>query len=39
MKNFIPTLQEDAHKDATNGNGKQEDVDELDLVGGEAPKI
>ena len=25
-KMFTPTLQEDAHKHATNGNGKQEDV-------------
>ena len=31
-KSFIPTLQEDAHKHATSGNGKQEDVESSKVI-------
>ena len=31
-KSFTPTLQEDAHKHATNGNGKQEDVESSRVI-------
>ena len=31
-KSFIPTLQEDAHKHATSGNGKQEDVESYKVI-------
>ena len=33
-KSFTPTLQEDSHKHATNGNGKQEDVESSKAIVG-----